>query len=63
MPTYEDKPGWELEGRRPPHDEQFEAEAERLRHNRAMSFMDRLAERERRRALTSAPPPTVPPAA
>ncbi len=63
MPTYDDKPWWEREGKRPPHEARFEAEAERLRGARALSFAERLAERERRRAARSVPPPEPPRAA
>jgi hypothetical protein len=32
--TRDEKPWWELEGKPPPHDSRFEAEAERLRQER-----------------------------
>jgi hypothetical protein len=57
MATHEEKPWWELEGKPPPHDAPLEAERERLRRGRVISFRDRLEERERRRARTSIPPP------
>jgi hypothetical protein len=63
VPTYDDKPQWELEGRPPPHDARFEAEAERLRRERARAWRDRLDQREQRRARTSIPPPGPPRAA
>ncbi len=31
MPTHDELPAWELRGERPPYEEQFEAERERLR--------------------------------
>ena len=63
MPTYEEKPWWELEGKPPPHEAQFEAEHERLRQERIRGRRERLDERERRRARTTVPPPGSPPAA
>jgi hypothetical protein len=61
--THQEKPWWELAGQPPPHEAQFEAEEERLRLHRAISFRERLDERERRRAQTSVPPPDSPRAA
>lgn len=55
--TYDEKPWWELAGKPPPHDEQFEAEAERLRRERARAHRERLEQREHRRARSSVPPP------
>ena len=59
-PRTEEKPSWELEGRRPPHDAQFEAEAERLRQERILTWRERADERARRRSRTSVPPPLAP---
>jgi hypothetical protein len=56
--THDEKPWWELEGKAPPHDEQFEAEAERLRGERAHAYRQRLEQREQRRAHSSVPPPS-----
>jgi hypothetical protein len=60
VPTYDEKPWWELEGKPPPHDARFETEAERLRRERARAWRERLDQREQRRARTSVPPPTQP---
>lgn len=57
MPTHEDKPWWELEGKPPPHDARFEAERERLRAARAQAAAERAQAQDRRRARTSVPPP------
>jgi len=57
MATYDEKPWWELEGKPPPHEAQFEAEAERLRRERATSWRERLEHRERQRGRSSVPPP------
>jgi hypothetical protein len=63
MATYEDKPWCEVEARLSPHEELFEAERLRLRHERALVSRARQDERERQRALLSVGPPTWPPAA
>jgi hypothetical protein len=63
MATYEDKPWWELEGRPSPHEQLFEAERLRLRHERALASRARQDERQRQRALLSVGPPIWPPAA
>jgi hypothetical protein len=63
MPTHDEKPWWELEGEAPPHDAAFEAEREYRREQRALSWQERLEERDRRRARTSVPPPESPPRA
>ena len=55
--THEEKPWWELEGKPPPHEARFEAEAERLRGERAKAWRERLEERDRQRTRTSLPPP------
>jgi hypothetical protein len=55
--THEEKPWWELEGKPPPHNARFEAEAERLRQDRARRRVLQLEERERQRARDSVPPP------
>ena len=57
MASYDEKPWWELEGKPPPHEAQFEAEAERLKRERSEAYSERLQERERRRSRTSIPPP------
>ena len=57
MPTYDEKPGWELRGERPPFEEQYEREAERLRLERARAWRERKLEENARRARTSVPPP------
>lgn len=58
MPTHDELPAWELRGERPPHEEQFEAERERLRKLRTQRAREERALTEKRRALTSIPPPT-----
>jgi len=63
MAVHEEKPQWELEARPSPHEELFEAERLRLRHQRALAWRARQDERERRRALQTVGPPTWPPAA
>jgi hypothetical protein len=55
--TYDEKPWWELEGKPPPHQAQFETEAERLRRERARAWREHLEERDHRRQRTSVPPP------
>jgi hypothetical protein len=57
MPTHDEKPWWELEGRPPPWDAHFDEEAERLRRLRAQDHADRLRRRERKRSPRSVPPP------
>ena len=59
--THDEKPWWELEGKPPPYDSRFEAEAERLRQARGRAWRERTDERERRRARTSVPPPSAQP--
>jgi hypothetical protein len=63
MATYPDESWWELEARPSPHEELFEAERLRLRHERALASRARQERRERQRALLSVGPPTLPPAA
>jgi hypothetical protein len=60
MPTYDEKPWWELEGKRPPWDGQFDAEAERLRQLRASRYSEKLRRREEKRRSGSVPPPGPP---
>jgi hypothetical protein len=57
MPTHDETPWWELEGRPPPWDAHFDEEAERLRRLRAQDHADRLRRRERKRSPGSVPPP------
>ena len=55
--THDEKSWWELQGKPPPHEARFEAEAERLRRDRTRAWRQRFDEREQRRAKTSVPPP------
>ena len=57
MPTHDEKPAWELRGDRPPWEEQYEREAERLRAERARAWRERKLQDEAKRARTSVPPP------
>ena len=57
MPTHDELPGWELRGERPPHEQLFEAERERLRQLRVTEARERRQLVEKRRARTSVPPP------
>ena len=57
MPTHDELPVWELRGERPPHEQQYEAEQERLRRLRAARAREDRALVEKRRARTSVPPP------
>ena len=57
MPTHDELPGWELRGERPPHEERFEAERERLRQLRVAEARERRQLVEKRRSRTSVPPP------
>ena len=61
MPTHDEKPWWELEGRPPPWDAHFDDEAERLRQLRAQGYAERLRRCERKRSQASTPPPASPP--
>jgi hypothetical protein len=61
MPTHDEKPWWELEGRPPPWDAHFDDEAERLRQLRAQGYAARLRRREHKRSRGSMPPPASSP--
>jgi hypothetical protein len=58
MPTHDEKPWWELAGKPPPWDAQFDAEAERLRQLRARAYAERLRRRDDKREAGSVPPPS-----
>lgn len=57
MPTHDEVPAWEVRGERPPFEEQYEREAERLRFERARAWRERKAQEDARRARNSVPPP------
>lgn len=63
MSRNDENPWPDFEPKPSPHEELFEADRRRLRHERALAWRERLEQRERRSAQNSSPPPGWPPAA
>ncbi len=57
MPTHEELPAWEKRGERPPWESAEAAARERLREQRRLAHVRKLAEDDRRRARKSTPLP------
>jgi hypothetical protein len=60
MPSNDELPWWELEGRPAPHDAHFDEEAERLWQWRARQYGEKIRRRDGKRADSSVAPPPNP---